>query len=427
MSFDALLSKKLMLASAVASSMLLTACGSDDDVYQAPVTEEAYVVFSSSSGYDASNVIYGNTTNDRTTNNTILTSTTTNFGIAGYDSNLFYLDRSNGLVSNFDIITSPSSTDYLWQYSVNEADVETTSNPYTVVKESDDAAWVVRYGSSSVLKINPNATTAEEFQLAEVDLSAYTVEGATYPRMADAVIYNNTLFVVMQRLDAYWTPMTAYIAAIDLTSMEEIDTDTSTDGLNGIELNITNPMTLEIENGTLFVSGHGPYGSNTGTGVDMVDATTYAVTNLISDEDSNLSEFNADAVGNYGEDDYVASTHYHIGDVEPVNDNLVYFTVAIEQGYSTLNNYLYQIDPTSDDAATLVDITAGLNSDTTLGSNDELTLTDLESDSEDRLWVGVANSDNPGLLVLDTDTNSQNNEYVELNLLPRKVVILNAE
>ncbi|WP_028293444.1 hypothetical protein [Oceanobacter kriegii] len=423
MSFDALLSKKLMLASAVASSMLLTACGSDDDDNKrTAITGEAFAAFTTASDYSGSELVYGNVTDLRTSTNTVLSTTETNFGIAGEGnrSSLYYLDRTNGLVSNFDISSTPGGSDYDWQYSVNETESDSTSNPYTVVHESDDAAWVVRYGSSSVLKINPNATTAEEFQLAEVDLSAYTVEGATYPRMSDAVIYNNTLFVVMQRLDAYWAPMTAYIAAIDLTSMEEIDTDTSTDGLNGIELNITNPMTLEIENGILFVSGHGPYGSNTGTGVDMVDATTYAVTNLISDTDSNLSEYNAESEAGV--------IQYHIGDVEPVNDNLVYFTVALEQGYgTTLNNYLYQIDPTSDDAATLVDITAGLNSDTTLGSNDELTLTDLESDSEDRLWVGVANSDNPGLLVLDTDTNSQNNEYVELNLLPRKVVILNAE
>jgi len=427
MSFNILTSRKLMLASAVASSMLLTACGSDSDdtnygafsysgeQADATLDSSTFAVFSTSASYDASSLSYGDT-EDRELS-TALSSSETNFGISAFDNKLFYLDRTNGIVSQYNVSSDNGVTDWLWQASVNDIESDDIANPYTVVKQDDSTAWVINYGSDHAIQINTDATKASEFRLTEFDLSDYTVEGATYPRMSDAVIYNDTLFVVMQRLDAYWSPSTAYIAAIDLTTLEEIDTDTSTDGLKGIALNITNPGTLEVHNGMLYVSGHGPYYSNSGVGVDMIDATTYEVTSLV--DNTTLAALN-DESGD-------TAIYYHINDVEPVSDSNVYFTVNMEQGYTTVNTFLYQVDPTSSDAPVQVDIASGLNSDTTLAANDELVLGDLEKDSDSRLWVGVKNSDNPGLLVLDTDTNTQNNEYVELELLPSKIVILNAE
>ncbi|WP_221800234.1 hypothetical protein [Oceanobacter mangrovi] len=425
---NSMIPNKAALLALASSGLLLTGCGSDsssssDFPVSADLDSENYVVFSTSSNYDSSQVTIGNLADDRNANLSILTDTETNYSIDSYNNQLYYFNRTTGTTSQFS--TQLGSNDKWsihkgWTYSVNDTNADTTANPYTLVHQDDDLAWVIRYGATSVWQVDTSATKSSDFKVAEVDLSAYTVTGdlaASAPNMADAVISNGYLFVLMQRLNAYWAPQTAYVAVIDLETLTEVDTDPQTDGLQGIELNVTNPGTIVENNGVLYISGHGPYSSNSGVGIDEIDASTFAVTSLV--DNTTLETLN-DTSGD-------TAIYYHISDVTVASDNLLYFTANMEQGYTTINTWLYQMDPTSDDAPEQVDIQAALNSDTSLADNDALTLTDITIDTDSRLWVGVANSDNPGLLVLDTDTNSQNGEYVNLELIPQKISFLSAE
>lgn len=383
-------------------SAALTGCFDDDssDTAAAKITEASYAVQMVSADYASSQVATGNITGDRSVQNTVLTSDQSDYTVNSWKNYLYHIGKYNiDLVSRYDASVSLNSAE--WEYSTLE-DGATTSNPYKIVHSSDDTAYVIRYGSSEVWQVNPQATSAADFYVDSIDLSAYTVDGASYPRMSDAVVYNNYLYVVMQRLDASWAPQTAYIAVIDLTDNSEVDTDTASDGLPGIALNVTNPVSMAEENGTIYVAGRGNYSTDTG-GLDKINATTYTVTNLI-DSDT-LSDLN----------DAANSTYFHVYDVAVVSDTQGYVSINLEQGYSTLSSMIYTFNPSTDS------IGAALNIDALT----DAVISDINNDANDRLWV--ADSTDSELIVIDTDINAQNGDAIALPLPPKKVTFLSVE
>ena len=58
---------------------------------------------------------------------------------------------------------------------------------------------------------------------------------------------------------------------------------------------------------------------------------------------------------------------------------------------------------------------------------DSYSLGDITIDNNQRLWVAITNATQPGLLVLDTDTNSQNGDVISLDLVPDTIVFLTDE
>ena len=117
--------------------------------------------------------------------------------------------------------------------------------------------YIINYGSSKVLQVDPSATLEENFVKGEIDLSAYNFTGNSVPNMADAVIVNNQLFVALQRLGADWSYNQAYIAVIDLSTNEEVDTNPQQSGLKGIPLNAKNTSTITAHNGYIYAAGRG--------------------------------------------------------------------------------------------------------------------------------------------------------------------------
>ncbi|MGB1092341.1 MAG: hypothetical protein ACPGYX_09465, partial [Oceanobacter sp.] len=143
-------------------------------------------------------------------------------------------------------------------------------------------------------------------------------------------------------------------------------------------------------------------GSNSGA-LDKIDATTFAVTNLI--DSSTLESLNAD------------SNTYHLKDVAVVSDQLAYVTVSLESGYTTNATFLYQLDPSSTEAPTEV----------SLDALDGEIFNDITVDSESRLWIATNSNSNPGIVVMDTDTNTRNGNFIELDMPASKVVFLNID
>jgi hypothetical protein len=391
------------IALVLAAISLLIGCGGDsNNDNDKVITEGSYAVQMVAADYSSSQVAIGNILDERSATQGLLTQAESNFTISTYESYLYHIGKNKiDTIERFD--TTQGVTNSEWTYGANHDD-EGSANTYTLLQQNATNGYLIRYGSTFVLQVNPSATIEADFVKAKIDLSAYTVEGSTYPRMADAVIYQDNLFVAMQRLDSSWTPEQAYIAVIDLETNEEVDTNTQLDGLKGIPLNATNTFTLTEYNGQLYAAGRGNYGSDTG-GLDKIDATTYAVTSLI--DENSFPELNST-------DD---NTYYHVLDVAIVNDNLAYATLNIEQGYTTLETKIATINPTTAALAVLTE-------------PDELNakeISDINIDANDRLWLGIANADAPGILVMDTDTNTISGDFIELDMPAKRIEFLTVQ
>lgn len=383
----------------LSASILLTACGGNSNDSSKPLTEGSYAVQTVAADYSGSAVVTGNILGDRSAGQTILASAQSDYTVNSYGKYLYHLGRySIDTISRYDSTVSLENAE--WQYSANE-DGGANANPYKVIQTSADNAYVIRYGSDSIWQINPQATVAADFIKATIDLSAYNPDGTVKPGMADGVFYNGRLFVVMQRWGSNGSLQTAYVAVIDTTTNEEIDTDPATDGLQGIALNVTNPVAAEAYNGVLYVAGRGGYNADNG-GLDSIDMTTYIDNNIVNS--NTFASLNDEANNIY----------FHILDVALINDQTGYVLVNLEKGYGTLSSLVYPFNPAS---ATTGDALA-------LPALSGKELSDLAVDANDRLWVGVSDAAAPALVVVDTDTNTQSGDSISLELPPRRIEFL---
>lgn len=386
-------------------SAVLAGCGSDDrnDIQ---LTEGSYVALQvDTESYSSSSVAAGNINGDRTATLGLLASTNTDFTLSAYENFLYYIGRADiDTISKFD--SSVSLANDLWTYSTNDPG-DSTANTYALIQNADDNAYLIRYGATTIWQVDPTASIEESFVKDTIDLSQYNVtEGvpSSIPRMVDAVIENNTLFVALQRLDGFWAPQQAYLAAIDLSTNEEIDTDPQTDGLKGIPLNGSNTLKIEAHNGSIYVVGRGNFDTDLG-GVDKVDATTYEVTSLI--DETSFDHLN----------DAANSTYAHPVDIAVVDDSKLYVLANLEQVYTTLSSHIFEVNPA----------TADLSEEITFDLLDGSKLSEITAGPNNRLWVAQDSAEDPGILVFDTDTNTQNGDRIELDMPATRIVFLETE
>ena len=117
------------------------------------------------------------------------------------------------------------------------------------------------------------------------------------------------------------------------------------------------------------------------------------------------------------DDDNSNDSYYHVTDVAVVSDNKAYATLNIEQGYQTLETKIVMINPT----------TQGL---TVLSQPDAINdkeISDLNVDANDRLWIAIANADAPGILVIDTDTNTISGDFIPLDMPAKRIEFLTVQ
>ena len=362
----------------IGGAVLLAACGADNDKDNTvSIKEGSYVVQMNKE------VAAGNLIGDRTPTQGLLTTVGTDYALSSYQSTLYHLGRFGvDRMTRYDQELDKDKA--IWDFSANDANSPSNSNPYELVQNADDNAYLIRYGATTIWQVDPSATQEVDFIKATIDLSDYNATGATTPRMAGAVIENNTLFVMLQRLDITWAPQTPYLVAIDLSTHQEIDTNPQQDGLKGIPLNTPNPFSIEAHNGYLYVSGHGPYNSSEAGGIDKIDASTYQVTNLVNTDTLSYLSIPSEDI------------YPHIQDVAVVRGNKAYTIIHREQKWSTLSSTLQELNPE----------TGELKAPLTLPELTGKQLRDIAVGPNDRLWVSVHDAADPKLLVIDTDTNT---------------------
>ena len=269
-----------------------------------------------------------------------------------------------------------------WQYSVNSGD-ETGANPHDLVFVSEEKAYVIRYGLPSILIINPSvgADDEESFQIGTIDLSTYDLDGV--PEMTRAVIHDDILYIVTQGLDAAngYTPGQAYLIAIDTNTDEEIQIG---DGeLEGLALEVKNPIDLDLFGDDLYVSAIGRYGASWTTpprppeytgGIEKISLNNYSSELLVDDGDADVhpyGQFNGLAI---------------------VSDQLAYF-----RGYNAWqDSSLYQFN-----------LSTGEVIETPLEGIANVDIRAVELSPQDELWVGIGHDDTPEIKVLSTADNTE--------------------
>ncbi len=301
-------------------------------------------------------------------------------------------------------INDPSIVDY--QYSVNGT--ETGANPYDIAFVTENKAYLLRYGSPKMWIINPDSADESDFVACEIDLSAYDpdlTDTDLSPNPESAVIVDDKLFVLMQRLSVFNPIEQSYVAVFDISTNEEIDTGKGqAENLNGIPLNVLNATGITYNETTdqIYVTGRGnifqqanelpgdPYQG----GLLAIDPTTYDVTQLLDDGDETNNQ----------------------GFIEKsliIDDTTGY--VSLYEGYDPMTfvpiNAMYEFNPSTGVVGNQVAALAG----------EDISALTLGSDGN--VWFGIRGT-TPGFRLL----NPQDNSFVRdvaTTLNPINVVFLN--
>jgi hypothetical protein len=290
----------------------------------------------------------------------------------------------------------------VWEYSSQDMGQESTGNPYTLASLNDSKAYLIRYGSSKVWVVNPQATNSESFKIGELDLSSYDNENNTQgtANPAAAVINNGKLFIAMQRQDDAFAPGSAFVAVFDTETDQEIETNSSSeDNVKGIPLVGVNPL-----QNSLIAYG------------EQVFVTTPS--SLYNSPDLSLSRIEVIDIN-----DYSLREVLNANDISDNTSNFLRASaiVSAEQGYfySTEEIYspsyttistLYEFNPTTGDI-----INANVNNTGTESINF------IDVDTSGFLWVSVANPEAPGIDVINTETNTLQFNRLPTLLNPNKI------
>ncbi|WP_420467242.1 hypothetical protein [Panacagrimonas sp.] len=289
----------------------------------------------------------------------------------------FVIERFNANRVQRFAVSDPSTPVYQnGGYSTQDADDTTQSNPADLVILSPTKAYLLRYGSDVLWIVNPSATTEAAFKIGEIDLSHYDTAD-NVPEMTAGLIQDGLLYVLLQRLENFSAVKSGYVAVIDTINDEEIDTDSVSGNLPGIELPVRNPSGIAANPGNddliVLAAGGGEFVppdfdfvSAFDGGIVRIDTGAFSSELLVDDGSPGAAPFGqltelavvaADRAYFYGTEDFASET-------------------------------LFRFDPTSSAAPVAVSVAQ------------DVRLSALSADAQGRLWLGRAELETPGLTVL---------------------------
>jgi len=300
------------------------------------------------------------------------------YGIARFGEHFYHIGRFGiDTVAKYNF-NSPSTP--IYEYSTLQSPEDPTGNPSAMAFVSEQKAYITQYGNNKVLIVNPSAQTEAEFITGELDLSAYADSDANGASEANsAVIVDGKLFIVMQRLVSYSPAepnVDAYIAVFDVNTDQEIDTDLNDapENRKGIKLNTRNPgkffyrsdIGLFLQStGDAFYSFRGRQPGYTG-GISKVNTDDYSVELIVDDGDA---------------DNHPYGFIYNLAIVDATNGYFV--------GYQSYQNYnLYHFNPSTGEVNAVSAYTS-------------LDISVLNSDVLGNLWIGISDSAQPRIELID--------------------------
>jgi len=335
--------------------------------------------------------------NDGNTVDGMFPGTLSDIAVTTDNENLYEIGRFNlDYVTRYD----PSDTSIVdYQISVIEGE-EVTSNPQAIAFIDDTKAYMTRRSSDKLWIIDPDPETNAEFKIGEIDLGAYDTD---LPNMTDAIIVDDKLFVLVERLQELESgsqipDKSGYLVVIDTRTDTEIETMQSPGDLKGIELLVRNPTALQYneETGEIYVVGRGNYFKNEmittdfhSGGIEVIDPTTYEHSLLLDD----------------GTDD---DNEGYFVDAVVINANLGYLLTYKEFTVTTLRTF----NPTT-----------GILMDTLIEGLQDVDITLIEEGPDNHLWVGI-NDATPGFYRIDLATGELDSDRIATELIPLDLVFI---
>jgi len=302
--------------------------------------------------------------------------------------------------------TSPARV--IWQHSTNDPAESEDSNPHDLIfvnggHGTSTKAYVPRYGSTKLWVVNPQEATDAAFKLGEIDLSPYADADGS-PEMHRGVVVDGKLFLLIQRIDMdSYEPGDAYVAVIDTSTDQEIDTrsvraaDAGTTELKGIPLPVKNPWTIayNADTGKIYVQAAGRFPSSwAGTpgeysgGIVTIDPDNYEVEMLVDDGDSDNHPYdNLSGMAITSED-----RGYFISYYWDLNLNMSF-------------GKLWGFNPTTGD----------VDAAPVAAFSGDKGITTIAVDGYGKLWVGGGNGT---VTVIDPDNGDAVEQVIHLNLNP---------
>ena len=289
-----------------------------------------------------------------------------------------------------DSVSAHSASDpstVIFETSTNDGTDTASSNPHDLVFVDSQKGYLLRYGSPNVWIVNPSATSASEFKIGEIDLSAYDADGV--PEATRAVIVGDRMFVFMQRLELFAPTLPGVVAVIDTTTDTEIDTGSDGD-LNGFEIPAFNPNDVSLDTSTdsIFVAAVGDFGAFDGSrppaltgGIVSVDTENFTATQLIDDTEETG----------------------RITAVEVIDANTAYMITET----AFLSSTLVKFDPNT-----------GTIESTGVAGFADVDLRDIAKGPEGNLWVAVGNTTSPQVVVVNPADDSVIGPEINTTLIP---------
>ncbi len=166
----------------------------------------------------------------------------------------------------------------LTQFSVGNG-----ANPHDIEIVAPDKAYVTRYGTASLLIVNPQ----DGAELGHIDLSAFA-DADGLPEVSQIVRVGDRLYLSCLRLDrdGGWAPVDiSYLIVVDIATDTLVDVDPDAEGVQGIALSVANPNSMVAVGEQIAVGVVGFFGDRSG-GVEIVDTATNRSLGLaVSEED----------------------------------------------------------------------------------------------------------------------------------------------
>ena len=320
------------------------------------------------------------------------------YTLVTYKDAIYHIGRYG--IDTIDKYLASSAFTPSWSYSTQDNEDSVSRNPYAIAFASDEKAYVLRYGSSKVWIVNPNATQAEEFKIGELDLSSYVENNSgNTPSPAAAKVADGKLFIAMQRIDDNWSPQTAYVAVFDTNTDTEIETNASTaDSVKGIPLSGVNPLeqSLYVFEDELFVTTRDSFSSIdlSGSMIEAIDTETFELRQVLqaTDISDNVSASIQSSVIESAEKGYFFATRS-----------------VFEPAYHEVST-LYQFNPT----------TGEITAEKVAGTGEE-DINFIAYDPQGYLWLSIGSDTTPGVDVIDTSSNSLFTERLLTDLNPNAV------
>lgn len=304
-----------------------------------------------------------------------LPQTKSDYSVNAYGEYAFQIGKNE--IDNVTKVSLENPSLALTQFSTKDNPGDTSANPHYMVFVSESKAFLLRYGSDKLWVVNPQATIPAEFKVGEIDLSAYDANEA--PEMALAAIVDDRLYVVMQRLgdgagNEYAVQRAGYVAVIDINTNTEIDTTPANAAdLNGIPLNIMNPLGISVFDKKIYISALGQFFGPQSGGLDVIDTTA---TNLMA--------------SNLWMDTDAARTEGQVSDVAIVSATKGF--VAFDEGVWPAKRSIYAYNPSTN-----------VLSATKLEGFSSLDIREIEASPAGEVWVSLADAKMPEIAYLNED------------------------